>query len=169
MEGGDTLTIRQAAALLSVHPNTVRNRIKAGVYSADKVYTEHGETFLIPRSELVQEAPPNSIPSPSHSQPLPDVREAMHALLEPFVRELGDVREELGRERERREAAERLAEDLERELREAREALKASESPGPTDTPTGPAAGAHAATEPPQRATPRPAQHRPWWRRVFGG
>ncbi len=161
MEGGDTLTIRQAATLLNCHPNTVRNRIKTGVYSAEKVYTEHGETYLIPRSELAQDASPNSVPSPSHSQPLPDVREAMHALLEPFVRELGDVREELGRERERREAAERRNGDLERELREAREALEASESPAPADTPTGPAAGPHEATDAPER--------RSWWQRVFGG
>ncbi len=91
MEGGDTLTIRQAATLLNCHPNTVRNRIKSGAYRAEKVYTEHGETYLIPRSELVQGSPANSVPSPSQSQPLP-VREAMRAMLEPFVRELGDVR-----------------------------------------------------------------------------
>ncbi len=33
----DTLTIRQAAALLNVHPNTVRNRIKSGTYRAEKI------------------------------------------------------------------------------------------------------------------------------------
>jgi excisionase family DNA binding protein len=159
----DTLTIRQAATLLNCHPNTVRNRIKSGAYKAEKVITERGETYMIPRSEL-SDSTTNRLPSASQSQSLPDVREAMHALLEPFVRELGDVREELGRERERREAAERRNGDLERELREAREALETSESPAPADTPTEPPAGPHAATEAPERAAPRP-----WWRRVFGG
>ena len=84
----------------------------------------------------------------------------MHALLEPFVRELGDVREELGRERERREAAERRNGDLERELREAREALETSESPAPADTPPDAPGDAHEATESPER--------RSWWRRWFG-
>jgi excisionase family DNA binding protein len=102
MEGGDTLTIRQAAALLNCHPNTVRNRIKAGVYSAEKVYTEHGETYLIPRSELAPDSTTNALPRASHSQPLPDVREGVRAVLEPFGVELGNVREELGRERKGR-------------------------------------------------------------------
>ena len=31
------LTIRQAATVLKVHPNTVRNRIKSGLYQAEKV------------------------------------------------------------------------------------------------------------------------------------
>ena len=160
MNERDTLTIRQVATLLNCHPNTVRNRIKSGAYKAEKVITERGETYMIPRSEL-SDSTTNRLPSASQSQSLPDVREAMRAMLEPFVRELGDVREELGRERERREAAERRNEDLERELREAREPLEASESPAPADTPTEPPAGPQAATEPPER--------RGWWRRVFGG
>jgi len=151
----DALTIRQVATLLSVHPNTVRNRIKAGTYRADKVITEHGETYLIPRSELEQQTSTNNVPSPSHSQPLPDVREAMRAMLAPFVEELGAVREELGRERERREQAERRAEDLKRRLEAATARLEA--------------------TEVPEGAEPRPATgsaqeatQRPWWRRMFG-
>jgi hypothetical protein len=128
-----------------VHPNTVRNRIKSGAYEAEKVITERGETYMIPRSEL-SDSTTNRLPSASQSQSLPDVREAMHALLEPFVRELGDVREELGRERERREAAERRNGDLERELREAREATESPE-----------------AGESEEAAEPRS-----WWRRIFG-
>jgi excisionase family DNA binding protein len=52
MEGGGTLTIKQAAALLNCHPNTVRNRIKKGYLQAEKVITERGETYMIPRLAL---------------------------------------------------------------------------------------------------------------------
>ena len=104
-------TIRQAATLLAVHPNNMRNRIKKGTLSAERVQTEHGETYLIPRSALSPAPTNNALVDPTRSQPvpnpLPDVREAMRAMLEPFVAELVAVREELGRERERREQAER--------------------------------------------------------------
>lgn len=173
----DALTIRQAAALLGCHPNTVRNRIKSGVYQADKVQTENGETYLIPRSELSQASLTNSLVGPSQSQPvpnpLPDVREAMRAMLEPFVEELGAVREELGRERERRERAEERAATFEAELQALREARESPVSPGP-ETPT-PASGdaQEAATQSAYSATLRPhgdeATGRPWWRRIFGG
>ena len=158
----DALTIRQAAALLNVHHNTIRNRIKAGKYQADKVITENGETYLIPRSELSKDSTTNNVvtptPTQSPSQPLPDVREAMRAMLEPFVRELGDVREELGRERERRERAEA-------ELAKLREARESPESPGPTEDPAEAPAASQAATETPQADSTR----RPWWRRILGG
>ena len=158
--GEDALTIRQAATLLNVHPNTVRNRIKSGAYRADKVITEHGETYLIPRSELSRDSTTNSVVSPPPSQlppqPLPDVREAMRALLEPFVKELGAVREELGRERERRGRLENERDELRREL----EALRSK--PGGPET----------VGEGPERAEPRSyapgvqeaTQPRPWWR-----
>ncbi len=152
MEGRDTLTIRQAATLLNVHPNTVRNRIKSGAYKAEKVITERGETYMIPRSELSPDSTTNRLPGASHSQPLPDVREGMRAVLEPFVRELGDVREELGRERERREQAERRVEELERRL-EGRQ----GPAEEPEAEPRADAGGAHEGAQ------------RPWWRRVFGG
>ena len=150
----DALTIRQAAALLNVHPNTVRNRIKSGTYRAEKIITEHGETYVMPRSELESgalDSPPNNLPSASQSQPLPDVREAMQAMLEPFVRELGDVREELGRERERRERAEERAAALEEELASLRAAPGAPETVEEGTEPRSPAGEAQTA---PQRR---------WW------
>jgi excisionase family DNA binding protein len=149
--GEEALTIRQAAALLGVHPNTIRNRVKAGRYQADKVQTENGETYLIPRSELAEDSTTNKLVRPTQSQPLPDVREAMRAMLEPFVRELGEVREELGREKERRERAEERIEELESRL----EARESPESPGPSDTPTDAGTEAQESTQ------------RPWWRRMF--
>jgi excisionase family DNA binding protein len=143
----ETLTIRQAATLLNVHPNTVRNRIKSGAYRAEKVITERGQTYVIPRYELSKDLDTNNPPSASHSQPLPDVRETMRAMLEPFVRELGEVREELGRERERRERAEA-------ELSKLLEARESAEAPAPTETPQQPQAASSPLT---------------WWQRIFGG
>lgn len=52
----------------------------------------------------------------------------MQAMLEPFVRELGDVREELGRERERRERLQQERDELRRELTSLRETREAPET-----------------------------------------
>ncbi len=147
----DSLTIRQAATLLNCHPNTVRNRIKSRVYRADKVITEHGETYLIPRSELSKELTTNNVVAPtppqSPSHPLPDVREAMRAMLEPFVKELGEVREELGRERQRRQHSEEEAATLRAQLRALSEARESPVSPGPTETPPDAPAAPRVATQ----------------------
>ena len=48
----ERVTIREAAAILGVHPNTVRSRVKAGTYQAEKVVTERGETWMIDRDSL---------------------------------------------------------------------------------------------------------------------
>ncbi len=172
-EERETLTIRQAATLLGVHPNTVRNRIKTGVYQAEKIVTERGETYIIPRSELTQDLTTNIVPSASHSQSLPDVREAMQAMLEPFVRGLGNVREELGRERERREHAERRIEELERQLETRQEPQNQAEPrPDRVETPpetTRPAEGRAGPLWHNADAAPEDPPRRPWWRRWFGG
>jgi hypothetical protein len=132
------------------------------MYEAEKVITEHGETFMLSGSELEKRTPTNTVPSASHSQPLPIVREVMQAALEPFVRELGEVREELGRERERREQAERRVEELERQLEPTQDAQhEGQETPAPG--PDGPAT-------PDSEATGEgDVERRGWWRRFFGG
>jgi uncharacterized protein YjbI with pentapeptide repeats len=61
--GADTVPIRQAAALLGVHQNTVRQRVKSGVYKAEKVDTKHGPTWLIDRASLSSHA---SAKEPEH-------------------------------------------------------------------------------------------------------
>src|SRR5919202_3597754 len=59
----DWVTIEEAAALLGVHRNTVRNRIKAGRYKAHKVVTPQGETYAIERASLGP-PPPNGYTPP---------------------------------------------------------------------------------------------------------
>ena len=48
----DLVTIAEAAKLLGVHPNTVRNRVKAGTIPATKVLTPKGEAYAIPRQHV---------------------------------------------------------------------------------------------------------------------
>ena len=127
------VTITDAATLLGVHPNTVRGRVKVGIYDAKKVATEHSLTWFIYRNSLVNNPlPRDSQPAPSqkvnleHSTPTEVIRD----LLRPFVEDLGRVREELGAERVRREQAERERDELRTRL----EALQ--ESPQTPETPT---------------------------------
>jgi hypothetical protein len=56
----DRVTIREAATLLGVHPNTVRNRIKDGTYKAEKIITNSGPTWLIERDSLANNLPTNT-------------------------------------------------------------------------------------------------------------
>jgi excisionase family DNA binding protein len=110
----NTLTISEASTLLGLHKNTIRNRIKDGTLQAEKVGTERGLTWMIDRDSLNNL---NNTTLPSASQVIvnADVRVALQSVLEPFVKDLGDVREELGRERERREQLQRRLAELEEE------------------------------------------------------
>jgi hypothetical protein len=160
VRGSDRVTIAQAASLLDVHPNTVRNRVKAGVYDAEKVVTENGQTWMIARNSLLN----NPLPKGSQQAPLQrnaagEVQpvELIQDLLRPFVEDLGRVREELGAERVRREQAEQERDKLVAELEALQEAREAPEtvSDEPYRTQAPPTA---------QDPVERPS----WWRRFFG-
>jgi excisionase family DNA binding protein len=168
--GVDRVTIAEAATLLGVHKNTVRNRIKNGTYQAEKVITERGETYLIERKSLLNNLTNNAVSSDSQQLVSPAPMEFVQELLRPFVNELGDVREELGAERARRLMAEERASALEAELQElkaTRESPQSEGSPGPTEeeTPTPAPRDAREATEGPQGG----GERRSWWSRLFGG
>src|ERR671912_39471 len=155
----ERLTISEAAALLGVHPNTVRNRVKAGIYRAEKVVTENGQTWMIDRNSILNNPLPKGSQQP-HSQRQPQVEiqatQLVQDLLRPFVEDLGRVREELGAERVRREQAEQERDKLIAELEALREAREAPETV--SEEP----AGNHAAR------TPHDPVERPsWWRRFF--
>jgi hypothetical protein len=86
--------------------------------------------------------------------------EFVQELLRPFVSELGEIREELGAERVRRQMAEERTAALEVELealREARESPQTVEEE--PDKAEQPHAAAGEAEEDVQRS---------WWRRMFG-
>ncbi len=157
----DRVTISEAATLLGVHPNTVRNRVKDGTYIAEKVFTERGPTWMISRNSLVTNTPT------SGSQPTPlqivnkEALEVVQDLLRPFVEDLGRVREELGAERVRREQAEREREELAAQLAE----LEAAPEPRQE----APETLSSASTEEGEGVeTPLPQEPRSWWRRLFG-
>src|SRR5918995_710829 len=48
----ERVTITEAAGLLGCHRNTVRSRLKAGMYRAEMIDTENGLTWMIERDSL---------------------------------------------------------------------------------------------------------------------
>ncbi len=129
----DSVSIAQAAALLGVHRNTVRNRIKAGHYKAHKVIASQGETYVIDRASLgpipnnseshrSQSQGRHNAPNPSQSDTLVDASQqaeqlaVVQRLLAPFVEELGRTREELGRTAERLRVTEEERDQLRSEV-----------------------------------------------------
>jgi excisionase family DNA binding protein len=86
------VTIREAATLLGVHTNTVRNRIKDGTLQAEKIVTKRGPTWMIDRNSLTNNTPPVG------SQQIV-VREAvlpLQELLPKIVNQLEEYRESAG-------------------------------------------------------------------------
>ena len=167
----ETVTIAQAAALLGVHRNTVRNRIKAGRYRAYKVVTPQGETFAVERDSLG--LPPHNHPANgSHAQVrhnptngaqtgalAADAGQAqqfavVQRLLAPFVEDLARTHAELGRVQERLAVTERERDELRAEVERLRKARDA-----PAASPAAPGA-----TEPTRPGSDAP---RSWWRRVW--
>jgi len=161
-ERAEYVTIAEAATLLGVHRNTVRNRVKAGRYKAHKLVTPQGETYALRRDSL---GPPLPSPTNGAAQPLtgvvhtnppdpaqptalvsPDQQAQADAivqrLLAPFIAELGTVREELGRVKAERDARDETISELRRrtEVAEAEQdrlavAQAAREAPSATEIP----------------------------------
>ena len=175
--GADRLTIAEAAALLGVHKNTVRNRIKNGLYRAEMVQTERGPTYLIEHESLLTNLTTNTLSSASqkHGTAIvsPQSLAFVQELLRPFVNELGQVREELGAERNRRQMAEERVAELEGEIAALKSPLEPAEPEdqeppeSPAETPSEASAPTHAGGEA-QEATERQEERKGWFRRFFG-
>jgi excisionase family DNA binding protein len=177
--GGDRLTIAEAATLLGVHRNTVRNRIKNGSYRAEMVQTERGPTYLIERESLLTNLTTNTLSSASQDVVSPQAMDFVQELLRPFVSELGAVREELGAERARREMAEstlregmdeerRRREEAERERDELRREMYALREPRESPETAEEQQGRGEEARPDTTGAQEGVQ-RPWYRRWFGG
>jgi hypothetical protein len=92
----ERVTIAEAAALLGCHPNTVRNRVKAGMYRAEKFHTENGPTWMIEHDSLTTNAP-TSAPQQAVSGVPADQQEAIQELARAIVRGAGIPREDVAR------------------------------------------------------------------------
>jgi len=177
------VTVGEVAKLLGIHRNTVHHRIKSGRITAHKVVEGGREVYRVERDSLGVGR------TSAHMHTLDAQRTTaseelsrliatrLDEIVRDYMHEVGDLREELGaerarremaestlregmvEERRRREEAERERDDLRRELYALREARKSPET----------------VEEERERAEPRPAPgetqedvQRPWWRRMFG-
>jgi hypothetical protein len=91
----ERVTIAQAAAVLGCHPNTVRSRVKAGMYRAEKFHTENGPTWMIERDSLTNNAPTSASQQAVSGVPVAQ-QEAIQELARSIVREAGISREDAG-------------------------------------------------------------------------
>jgi excisionase family DNA binding protein len=176
------VTVGEAAKLLGVHRNTVHHRIKSGRITAHKVVEGEREIYRIERDSLgvgrtsaaVHTLDAQRLTASEELSRMIATR--LDEIVRDYTHEVGDLREELGaerarremaestlregmaEERRRREEAERERDDLRRELAglerrtEAHEAAEEQQSRGQLHPDTSSAHG-------PQR--------RPWWRRMF--
>jgi excisionase family DNA binding protein len=128
-QGKTYITVGEAAKLLGVHRNTVRNRIKSGRINAHKVLDGDQEIYRIDRDSLgdVRTSADVHTMGAQRTTESRELAELISHRLEDIVRgygrELGDVREQLGSERAKRE-------QVENENQELRAQLEAERSKG---------------------------------------
>lgn len=115
----DYLTVGEAAKLLDVSRQTIRNWIDAGRLEAQRDYPENGQWVWRVCREAVEhklaakgEQTRERLPAHDMDRVRQDVAEVLGKMHERYTSELGSTREELGLERGRRE---RLEAELERE------------------------------------------------------
>jgi excisionase family DNA binding protein len=183
-QGKEYVSVGEAAKLLGVHRNTVHNRIKKGRIRAHKVLEDDREIYRVERDSLDVGRTSADVRTLDAQRTTAGeelsrmIAARLDEIVRDYTRQLGDLREELGAERARREVAEttlqegmaeerRRREEAERERDELREQLYTR----------GRQHGAHEVAEEqqgrgqPHSATGGGAQEgarRPWWRRVLG-
>jgi excisionase family DNA binding protein len=182
-QGKDYLTVGEAAKLLGVHRNTVHHRIKVGRITAHKVVEGEREVYRIERDSLGVGRTSADVRTldaqrTTASEELSRmIATRLDEIVRDYTHELGDLREELGAERARREMAEstlregmaeerRRREEAERErdylrrelfgLREPRESPETIEEQQGRGQP-------HSDRVESQEG----AQRRPWWRKLI--
>lgn len=161
------MTVGEAAKLLGVHRNTVHHRIKVGRIIAHKVVEGEREVYRIELDSLGVGRTSADVRTLDAQRTTAGEELArtivvrLDEIVRDYTEQLGDVREELGAERARRQMAEERAAALEGEIEALREARESPASPGPTDDATPAPAGPHEGAQAPER--------RSWWSRLFGG
>jgi excisionase family DNA binding protein len=186
-QGKEYLTVGEAAKLLGVHRNTVHHRIKVGRITAHKVVEGEREVYRIERDSLGVGRTSADVRTldaqrTTASEELSRmIATRLDEIVRDYTHELGDLREELGAERARREMAEstlregmaeerRRREEAERErdylrrelfgLREPRESPETIEEQQGRGQP-------HTATGEAQEGVRRPWRN--LWRRILRG
>ena len=142
-EGAQTETehvsVGEAADMLGVHRNTVHNRIKSGRIRAHKVIEGDKEVYRVELGSLGvnDHVRTSAIVHNKGAQRTTESAGMVEALVnkidqvvQQYTRELGDIREQLGAERTRRELAEEKAREAEQEAEGLRLELEAERSRG---------------------------------------
>jgi hypothetical protein len=136
-------TVPEAAQVLGISPEAVRNRLSRGTLRSEKV---EGRVHVL-------------LARPDRSQPIGGVSTDIPT---DIVDELRDriryLEDQVEQEREARRRADTLL---------ARMMDRLPELEGPPESPETPSEAAGNTAAPPEPETP--AETRPWWRRMFGG
>jgi hypothetical protein len=108
--------------LLGVHRNTVHHRIKNGRFRAHKVIEGDREVYRIERDSLDIRRTGAHVHTLDAQRPIPGeevarlLADRLEDIVQGYALELGDVREQLGEERAKRQHAEEEASKLREEL-----------------------------------------------------
>ncbi len=133
------VSVGEAAEILDVHRNTVRNRIKSGRIRAHKVVEGDKEVYRVELNSLgvnnnVRTSAVVHNKGAHRTTERTDVVEALvnkiDQVVQQYTRELGAIREQLGAERARREQAEEKANTAQQEAEKLRAELEAERSKG---------------------------------------
>jgi excisionase family DNA binding protein len=130
------VSVGEAAQLLNVHRNTVHNRIKAGRIRAHKVIEGDREVYRVERDSLGIGRTDAHVHTLDAQRPMPGeeiallLADRLEDIVQGYALELGDVREQLGEERAKRQQAEERVSATEEEAQRLREELEAERSKG---------------------------------------
>ena len=133
------VSVGEAAEILDVHRNTVRNRIKSGRIRAHKVIEGDKEVYRVELNSLGinDHVRTSAVVRNKGAQRTTESANMVEALVnkidqvvQQYTRELGDLREQLGTEKTRRELAEEKARAAEQEAERLRIELESEQSKG---------------------------------------
>jgi excisionase family DNA binding protein len=128
--GKEYVTVGEAAKLLGVHRNTIHNRIKNGRIKAHKIVEADREVYRVERDSLDVGRTSADVRTFDAQRTTASeefsrmIATRLDEIVRDYTHELGDLREELGAERARREMAETTLREGMAEERRRREAAE---------------------------------------------